>query len=348
MTHLQTIRRALTAAAFAALTLTACGTPNLPSSNPAAPQPPVAGQPGQPTQPQPPAAQPTPPSAPAFSLVHTKIASVVGSGTVAQAGQLAELAVRAVVSASQGQGRVVTTGTVTFGTSGNTIGRSATPTDRLRVVLGAGVGSNGTTLEFKFATIQAADFSRFFDGAHSLEFELLDPNNRLTVRSSRTGAFRTLGVTGLVKFENTLFNLALASKSGRASDFGSNPVTGEASLDATFLDEITGFVENKVASVTLHEASEFRAVGSTSIVTQQKRFFDNAWTENGAAFKLQGRIQQVFRDGRPTEADFWRATGDLTRNGVRIGGLGQAFTGNVLEFFLDTPQGRISFGANAF
>lgn len=75
----------------------------------------------------------------------------------------------------------------------------------------------------------------------------------------------------------------------------------------------------------------------------------NTWSEGGQQFRLQnGLIKRVFRDGNPIEADFWTASGDLLRNGVRVGGFGQAFTGNLLEQFLDTSSGRVRLGAFRF
>ena len=335
--------RKIATLALIAFALSACGTTSLPTNNsgngnPNQPAQPVTGQPSTPSNPT----QPSNPGLPnVTSSLNLQAITSLGNDTGGVADRLSSFLIDRVREASTAQNRLVTTGTLTETAQGFAF--SNTPADRLRVV-----GSDGTTLEYTIKTIQSADGSRFFNVSHTLEFRVKLTNVDLNVRSTRAGAFRVLTVTGKMTLEGKSFTVNLELKSGRASDFSQNPVSGEVGLQADFLDELRGTLQTTGLSVTLHEATEFKAVGSSSIVTQQKRFMDHAWTENGQAFALKGRIQQVFRDGRPIEADFWQAVGDLTRNGTRIGGFGQAFTGNLLEFFLESPAGRVRLGTFQF
>lgn len=231
--------------------------------------------------------------------------------------------------------------------SGNTFSYSATPNNRLRVVW-----SDGVIYEFVIAQFQGSLSSgarAFYKANHLLQYTAtLDPDGELgpvnlSLRSQRQGANLSVGLGGSATFEGQAHTLNLNYAQVVLSDFG------PGSIEFRHQDTLQGSLSGPSLQVQVNETYDFRLVGSGSLVMQTIRTLNNTWSEGGQQFRLSnGLIKRVFRDGNPTEPDFWTASGDLLRGGVRAGGLGQQFVGSNLEQFLDTPSGRVRLGAFRF
>ncbi|GIW26130.1 hypothetical protein [Meiothermus sp.] len=237
------------------------------------------------------------------------------------------------------------TGTLTQ--TGNTFTYSATPTNRLRVVWSDGVFYEFVITQFQGSLSSGAQ--AFYKGNHLLQYTAsLDPDGEmgpvnLSLRSERQGANLSVSLVGSATFEGQAHTLNLNYAQVVLSDFG------PGSIDFRHQDTLQGSLSGPSLQVQVNETYDFRLVGSGSLVMQTIRTLNNTWSEGGQSFRLQnGLIKRVFRDGNPIEPDFWTASGDLLRGGVRVGGFGQQFVGNNLEQFLDTPSGRVRLGAFRF
>jgi hypothetical protein len=310
--------------------LGACGSttsPNPSNPNPGNPNP---GNPGTPN-----------PSASGF-----KTAAVLPEGLKDLEQNLSPLLVEAVeIARSKSQNPGTLTGTLTQ--SGNTFTYSPNPTNRLRVVWSDGVVYEFVITQFQGDLTDGA--TAFYKGNHLLQFSAqLKPDNEigpvnLSLRSQRQGSALSVSLGGTAVFDGQTYTLNLSYAQQVLSDFG------PGSIEFHHQDTLQGSLQGPSFQIQVNETYDFKLVGSSSLVMQTIRTLNNAWSEGGQQFRLQnGLIKRVFRDGNPIEADFWTASGDLLRNGVRVGGFGQAFTGNLLEQFLDTPSGRVRLGAFRF
>jgi hypothetical protein len=275
-----------------------------------------------------------------------KTAAVLPEGLKDLEQDLSPLLVELVEMArSKSQNPAALTGTLTQ--SGNTFTYSASPTDRLRVVW-----SDGVVYEFRITQFQgnlSGGGRAFYKGNHLLQYGAqLKPDNEmgpvnLSIRSQRQGSNLSVSLGGSAVFDGQSYTLNLSYAQQVLSDFG------PGSIEFRHQDTLQGSLQGPSLQVQVSETYDFRLVGSSSLVMQTIRTLNNTWSESGQQFRLQnGLIKRVFRDGNPIEADFWTASGDLLRNGVRVGGFGQAFTGNLLEQFLDTPSGRVRLGVFRF
>ncbi len=275
-----------------------------------------------------------------------KTAAVLPEGLKDLEQDLSPLLVELVEMArSKSQNPTALTGTLTQ--SGNTFTYSASPTDRLRVVW-----SDGAVYEFRITQFQgnlSGGARAFYKGNHLLQYGAqLKPDNamgpvNLSLRSQRQGSSLSVSLGGTAVFDGQSYTLNLSYAQQALSDFGSGSILFHHQ------DTLQGSLQGPSLQVQVSETYDFRLVGSSSLVMQTIRTLNNTWSESGQQFRLQnGLIKRVFRDGDPIEADFWTASGDLLRNGVRVGGFGQAFTGNLLEQFLDTPSGRVRLGVFRF
>lgn len=246
---------------------------------------------------------------------------------------------------SKSQNPTALTGTLTQ--SGSTFTYSASPTNRLRLVW-----SDGAVYEFVITQFQgnlSGGARAFYKGNHLLQYGAqLRPDNEigpvnLSIRSQRQGSSLGVSLGGSAVFDGQSYTLSLSYAQQVLSDFG------PGSIEFRHQDTLQGSLQGPSFQVQVSETYDFRLVGSSSLVMQTIRTLNNTWSESGQQFRLQnGLIKRVFRDGNPIEADFWTASGDLLRGGVRVGGFGQAFTGNLLEQFLETPGGRVRLGAFRF
>jgi len=250
------------------------------------------------------------------------------------------------IARSRSNNATTLTGTLTQ--VGNNFNYSATPNNLLKVVW-----SDGAEYEFVIAKFQGSltnGARAFYKGNHLLEYSAkLKPDNdignvNLSLRSQRQGVNLTVKITGSAQFENLSHTLNLDYAQLVLSEIGNGSITFHHQ------DTLQGSITGPIAQIQVAETYDFKVVGgSSSLVLQTIRSFNNAWTEGGQQFRLQnGLIKKVFRDGNPIERDFWTAQGDLLRGSVRVGGLGQQFVGNLLEQFLDTPGGRVRLGAFRF
>lgn len=286
------------------------------------------------------------PSSPNPAATGFKTAAVLPEGLKDLEQDLSPLLVELVEMArSKSQNPAALTGTLTQ--SGNTFTYSASPTDRLRVVW-----SDGAVYEFVITQFQgnlSGGARAFYKGNHLLQYGAqLRPDNEigpvnLSLRSQRQGSSLSVSLGGSAVFDGQSYTLNLSYAQQVLSDFG------PGSIEFRHQDTLQGNLQGPSLQVQVSETYDFRLVGSSSLVMQTIRTLNNTWSESGQQFRLQnGLIKRVFRDGNPIEADFWTASGDLLRGGVRVGGFGQAFTGNVLEQFLETPGGRVRLGAFRF
>jgi hypothetical protein len=261
--------------------------------------------------------------------------------------ELSPLAVEFVAFARQSSGDASRlTGTLSENASGQ-FSYSAIPADRMKVVF-----SDGSTIELVFSTF-TGDLSggvrAFYKGNHLMQYgakfkaigSIGDVN--LNLRSQRIGIALAVKIGGTAQFAGGSHNLNLDYAQRLISDFG------PGSIEFHHADTLKGSIAGPSAQIQVNESYDFKLVGSNSLVLQTIQTLGNTWTEAGQQFSLpNGLIKKVFRDGKPIEADFWTAQGDLLRGGVKVGGLGQAFTGNLLEQFLDTPSGRIRLSTVRF
>lgn len=329
--------------------LSACGTGAPTPNNPAPGNPTNPSNPTQPTNPTNPT-NPTQPTNPSNGgTASFKTATLLPEGLKDLEQDISPLLVQLVeIARNRSNNAATLTGTLTqVGNTGN-FNYSATPTNGLRIVWG-----DGAVYEFVIARFQgslASGANAFYKGNHLLEYTAkLKPENdignvNLSLRSQRQGTNLAVKITGTALFENLSHALNLDYVQVVLSEIGNGSITFHHQ------DTLQGSINGPAVQIQVSEAYDFKVVGgSSSLVMQTIRSFNNAWTEGGQQFRLQnGLIKKVFRDGSPIERDFWTAQGDLLRGGVRVGGLGQAFSGNLLEQFLDTPNGRIRLGAAQF
>ncbi|AWR85635.1 hypothetical protein [Meiothermus taiwanensis] len=310
--------------------LGACGSTTGP--NPSNPNP------GNPSNPN--------PGTPNPGATGFKTAAVLPEGLKNLEQELSPLLVELVeLARSKSQNAATLTGTLTQ--SGNTFTYSSTPTDRLRVVW-----SDGVVYEFVITQFQgnlAGGATAFYKGNHLLQYSAqLKPDNEmgpvnLSLRSQRQGSTLSVSLGGTAVFDGQTHTLNLNYAQQVLSDFG------PGSILFHHQDTLQGSLQGPSFQIQVNETYDFRLVGSDSLVMQTIRTLNNAWSEGGQQFRLQnGLIKRVFRDGNPIELDFWTAEGDLLRGNTRVGGFGQALTGNLLEQFLDTPSGRVRLGVFRF
>ncbi len=319
--------------------LASCGTTAPTPKNPG------TTNPTNPTNPTP-NPNPAPPTNPTPSNLSFKTAAILPEGLKDLEQDLTPSLVGLVeIARSKSQNPNTLAGTLTQTSNGFSF--SATPSDRLKLVL-----SDGQAFEFfisKFQGNLANGSNAFYKSNHLVEYRAKFTAQNgigaadLQVSSQRQGSVLGVKLGGSAVFEGASNALSLAYTQQVISDFG------PGSIEFHHKDSLQGSISGSV-QIQVGETYDFKVVGgSSSLVLQTIRTFDNTWSEAGAQFRLQdGRIQKVFRDGKPIEADFWKAQGTLSRNGVQVGGLGQSFTGNILEFFFDTPNGRIRLEANQF
>jgi len=249
------------------------------------------------------------------------------------------------IARSRSNNATTLTGTLTQ--VGNNFNYSATPNNLLKVVW-----SDGAEYEFVIAKFQGSltnGARAFYKGNHLLEYSAkLKPDNdignvNLSLRSQRQGSTLSVSLSGSAVFDGQTHTLNLTYTQQVLSDFG------PGSIEFHHQDTLQGSLSSPSFQIQVNETYDFRLVGSSSLVMQTIRTLNNTWSEGGQQFRLQnGLIKKVFRDGNPIELDFWTAQGDLLRGGVRVGGFGQSFSGNLLEQFLDTPGGRVRLGAFRF
>lgn len=184
-------------------------------------------------------------------------------------------------------------------------------------------------------------------GDHRLRFRVrIDDRADLRISSVRSGTGREATVDGTLTVGGVAWNVEGLRLVG--DDRFENDASGSAYESAEVL---TGRGRSSGARFDLDERWHFELVTSTrprgSAQTAQ-RVVNSDVTIAGSRYTwVDGTTRKAFRDGKPSDEDFWTASGEVRRDGAPYGryrmdiqSFGADGAGFVL-FFIDTPDGTI-------
>jgi hypothetical protein len=127
----------------------------------------------------------------------------------------------------------------------------------------------------------------------------------------------------------------------------------ELRIDANY----TGTISGGGLEENLDERWQYNSVFATGqggfFAENAVRSFNTRWTVGENQFRYEnGRLQTVFRDGRPTEWDAnnspWAAEGTLLLNGQELGRLDMGQEGNFIKVWLRTGEQQIEVNSWRF
>jgi len=255
----------------------------------------------------------------------TQIAFLYNAGkdTLDQSTGLTELATQAVYFASQWQGVLTTSGSIIEVQPGGNFTYVPSPADLMRVEF-----LNGQVIECTITELNGQDFSdpiAFLRNDHVLRFELQWTGGpgplSVSIFSTQNAGQRQGYVQGLMFLDNQTaeVNLNLAGSSSFASDLSGSEYRTKYTWQGT--------VATPAMTVNVDEARDFEAI-VVSALDEQTQSVSRSRIQlhshvvigpDQLAFS-QARIQTVFRDGQPSDADYWSGSGGyLLHNQTVIG-----------------------------
>lgn len=249
---------------------------------------------------------------------------------------LARTAATAVSAASLAQGgtSVVTTGTLTQ--QGATWSYAAEPTDRL-VVDNDGLPD----AELWVHTVQG-DFTSvddFLDHSHDLDFDVVIPDVvDARLHSVRNGGQIASTTVGSFVHDSVRYDLDVMIQ---GSDTFESDSSGVSSKIET---RTTGTITRSGYALVIDESWAFELVSIDGDSVQTGvRNVASTLDLDGSRYAWIGVVTQtVFDNGKPTDLDgFWRANGEVRRDGEAWGQYRLVPTGVYISVVLDTPDGAV-------
>ena len=244
-------------------------------------------------------------------------------------------------SAQVNGGKLVSEGTLVVDPNGNPQSYQPSPTDRLRVL-----GIDGKTYEFIYSRIEgdlSGDVSKFLDHNHNFQFRLLVAGETdVALISIHDNGARILEVKGVFTYEGEQYDADLRMEGTYFFDVDN---TGSSlKTNAVYKGTISGQgIEENV-----DESWQYESVYATGAFVAENaiRRFSTAWEVDGVRYKyISGRIQSVFRDGKPTEWDVnntpWAAEGKLSRDGQPYGKLEIGQEGDEIKIWLNIGDEKV-------
>jgi hypothetical protein len=240
-----------------------------------------------------------------------------------QSAGLIDLTTQAVYFASQWQGVLTTAGSIIEVQPGGNFTYVPSPADLMRVEF-----LNGQVIECTITDLNGQDFSdpiAFLRGDHVLRFELQWTGGpgplSVSIFSTQNAGQRQGYVQGLMPLDNQAaeVNLNLAGSSSYVSDLSGSEYRTQYTWQGT--------VATPAMTVNVDESRDFEVivVSASNEPTQsvsRSRIQLNSHVMIGPdrlAFN-QARIQTVFRDGQPSDEDYWAGSGgQLLHNQTVIG-----------------------------
>ena len=231
---------------------------------------------------------------------------------------------------------LVTTGTLTqYAPTLEAFSYSVGPQDRLVVKL-----LNGQTLAYQFKTMLGnlnGGAENFFSGDHNLEMRAIKEGELdVEIFSRQWQGQRSGKIIGQSTHENVSYHLDL-SVSG-TTHFDNDSTGSEFETD----DSIQGQITAPELSIDLREARTYRSITARKITSSSATRNQNSiihWKGQTYQF-INALTKKAFRDGRPNEADFWKSTGILLRNGQHWGQLELEYEPQRAVFALNLQTGE--------
>jgi hypothetical protein len=235
-----------------------------------------------------------------------------GKDILEQSTRLTEIATQVIFFASQWQGVLTTSGSITEVEPGGNFTYVATPDNLMRVAF-----LDGQIIECTIMEINGQDFSdpiAFLRSDHVLRFELEWTGGPVPVLvsifSTQNAGQRQGYVQGLMSLENHTaeVDLHLAGASSFVSDLSGSEYRTQYTWQGTV---VTPAMTVHVDEARDFEAIVVRATNEQSQSVSRSRILLNSHAIIGPdrlAFD-QAQIQTVFRDGQPSDEAYWSGSG---------------------------------------
>ncbi|MCA9837141.1 MAG: PKD domain-containing protein [Trueperaceae bacterium] len=219
-------------------------------------------------------------------------------------------------SIQSGGNSLVSTGTIRQSASGS-FTYSNDRSDALELQF-----SDGSSLLYRFSSLvfdtNQPNGERALRKDHNLAFRL-ETSEGSSVEISliqQDGAYQKT-VKGIIFNEGTAFTVNTLTQGSVLSDINPPGVNFETR------ESISGSISAAGFSLELNESFSYHLVIFNDAIEDVKHQFNNRWTVAGKTFSLQnGIIRRIFKNAKPVELDNWTIAGEVTANGVGVGGLG--------------------------
>ncbi len=227
-------------------------------------------------------------------------------------------------------GNLVVSGTLTQ-TGANSFAYSEGPTDRLIVQF-----QNGNSLQIAFTALdgnlEASSPEQFLRAPHQLQVsvtrQISGVTDSLTFTSQRNAAQYADSLQGEVVLDGERWTINLSSQ-------GTYRKIVDVDIDYEHEENITGTVAGNGLSASINEYYRFRYLLVDNAVENVERRINTSWTYGGENYQAQDlHIRRAYNNGVPAEFDYWRASGNVVRNGAVVGSIGSEVSQVSVDIFL--------------
>lgn len=284
----------------------------------------VEGTPPSPTPDPTPDPNPTPPPTSSKNLIAAGVSIPTKKEALEE--ESLEIGLTAILAATQATGGSTPTLTGTLTQTGNGFSYNPSLTDRLRIEF-----SNGNFLEYQFLAIpqgnfEASSFRQFLRDNHNVQYRLIssegtDANFASITQNSDYGS----SVKGTLLAEGISYTVDLTTQGTYTSSAGS-------AVDAKSNETTQGTITSANFSAAINESARFRYFQFENAIEIRERTLNNSWTVDGDQYVLTSGY--IYREWFNAKRIDTKAEGILTRNGVRIGGIGAEATEFHIDIFL--------------
>lgn len=231
---------------------------------------------------------------------------------------------------------LVTTGTLTqYAPRLDAFSYSAGPQDRLIIKY-----LNGQTIAYQIINILGnlnSGAENFFLGDHDLHMRAIQEGALdVEIFSRQFNHQRSGRIVGQSLYENVSYHLDLSVVGTTSFD---NDSTGS---EYSTNDTVQGQITAPELAITLHETRTYHSITARKITSSSATRNQNSmmsWQGQTYQF-INALTKKAFRDGRPNEADFWKSTGTLLKNGQPWGQLQLEYEPQRAVFALNLDSGE--------